>query len=244
MTFADTLILLGAGMAAGVINTLAGAGSLLTVPALVLLGMPGSLANGTNRLGVLIHNLVASWRFHVEGFSGIRQALPLLIPVVVGSLLGAYGISLVPSRTFEQLFALVTFVLVVPLLRPPRFHRHRRAWPAWFRTCVFFGVGLFGGAFQAGVGLLLIAALAQSGQDLVRANSIKVVINAVLTGAALMVFLLRGQVAWGPGLVLAGGYAMGAVAGVRIAVLGGEHMVRVFIAAGVLGLATKMLGWW
>lgn len=240
----DALVLLVAGIAAGVINTLAGAGSLLTVPALVLLGMPGSLANGTNRVGVLVHNLVASWRFHAEGFSGIRHALPLLIPVVVGSLLGAYAISLVPSRTFEQLFAALTFLLVVPLLRPPRIREAGSSWPGWLRATVFFGVGLFGGAFQAGVGLLLIAALAHAGHDLLRANSIKVVINAVLTAAALVIFLLRGQVAWAPGLVLAFGYAIGAVTGVRIAVLGGEGVVRAFIAASVVGLATKMLGWW
>lgn len=244
MNGSDALLLLLAGIAAGVINTLAGAGSLLTVPVLVLLGMPGTLANGTNRVGVLVHNLVASWRFHAEGISGIRAAVPLLLPVTAGSLVGAYVISLVPSRIFEQAFAVLALALVIPLLRPPRLHDKPSTWPSWLTAVVFFGVGLFGGAFQAGVGLLLIAALAHAGHDLLRANSVKVVINAVLTGSALVVFALQGQVLWLPGSVLAVGYALGAVAGVRLAVAGGEVLVRAFIAASAVGLATKMLGLW
>jgi len=244
MTLFEGGLLILAGIVAGVINTLAGAGSLLTVPALVLLHMPGTLANGTNRLGVLVHNLVASWRFHTEGVSGIRIALPLLLPVTLGSLLGAYAISLLPARTFEQLFALLTFVLIIPMVRPLSAPRRADAWPPWLTRLVFFGVGLFGGAFQAGVGLLLIAALAHAGHPLLRANSVKVVINAVLTASALVVFAARGQVAWLPGAVLAAGYGLGALIGVRLAIAGGETLIRVFVAASALALATKMLGWW
>ncbi len=237
-------LLVVAGLAAGIVNTLAGAGSLLTVPALILLGVPADIANGTNRIGVLVHNLVASWRFHAEGVRGLRHAVPLVVPMVLGSLAGSYAISLLPAASFQQLFAVIMLVLVVPIVARPAPRSTARAWPAWVTATVFFLVGAFGGAFQAGVGLLLIAALAHAGHNLLRANSIKVFLNAVQTAAAAIVFVLQAKVWWIPGIYLALGYAGGAFVGVRIAVLGGEPFVRVFLAATVLVLAVRLLGWW
>jgi len=237
-------LLLVAGLAAGIVNTLAGAGSLLTVPALILLGVPADIANGTNRIGVLAHNLVASWRFHAEGVQGLRHAVPLLVPMVLGSLAGSYAISVLPAASFQRLFAVIMLVLVVPIVARPAPRSTARAWPAWGTASVFFLVGAFGGAFQAGVGLLLIAALAHAGHNLLRANSIKVFLNAVQTAAAAIVFVLQAKVWWMPGIYLALGYAAGAFVGVRIAVLGGEPFVRVFLAATVLVLAVRLLGWW
>ena len=89
MHASDALLLAGGGLLAGVVNTLAGGGSLLTVPLLSFVGLPGSLANGTNRVGVLLQNGVASWGFWREGVSGVRTALPLLAPVAAGALLVA-----------------------------------------------------------------------------------------------------------------------------------------------------------
>ncbi len=239
-------LLVAGGIAAGVVNTLAGAGSLLTVPLLVLVGLPGTLANGTNRVGIFTHNAVASVRFRAEGFSGFRSALPALLPIGLGSLAGAYVISRVADKTFEVLFGFVMVVLLIPILwQTPSLSaakstaRHRSA-PVSF--LIFFAIGLYGGAFQAGVGIALIFALSYTGMDLVRANSIKVVVNAGLTAVALPVFLLQGQVAWLPGMMLAAGYAIGGVLGVRLAVQGGERVIRPVLAVAVLALAGRMVG--
>ena len=83
------IILAIGGLVAGVINTLAGGGSLLTVPLLVFMGLPATTANGTNRIGVLFQNIVSTSRFRKEGLDGIREAMPILLPVVIGSVLGA-----------------------------------------------------------------------------------------------------------------------------------------------------------
>jgi uncharacterized membrane protein YfcA len=237
---------LAGGVAAGIVNTLAGAGSLLTVPLLVLAGLPGTLANGTNRLGIFTHNAVASVRFRAEGFSGFRSALPALLPIGLGSLAGAYVISRVADKTFEVLFGFVMVLLLIPILwRSPSLSiattvpRHRSATASFF---IFLAIGLYGGAFQAGVGIALILALSYTGMDLVRANSIKVVVNATLTLVALPVFMLQGQVAWLPGLFLAAGYGLGAVLGVRLAVQGGERVIRPVLALAVLALAGRMVG--
>ena len=155
----DALLLLAGGLTAGVVNTLAGGGSLLTVPLLTFVGLPGTLANGTNRVGILIQNGVASWGFWREGVPGVRAAAPLIAPVAGGALLGAYGISRVDDALFERLFGVVMLVLLVPTLRSAGGANgagHARPLPGWLRVLLFFGIGLYGGAFQAGVGILLI----------------------------------------------------------------------------------------
>jgi uncharacterized membrane protein YfcA len=235
-----------AGVAAGVVNTLAGGGSLLTVPLLVLLGLPGGLANGTNRVGILLQSLVAARHFRAQGVVGWGEASPVLLPVAAGSLLGAWTIAQVSDALFERAFGVLMLVLLVPVLRelarpsgprPAPVPRPRAA-----RLALFFGVGLYGGAFQAGVGIPLLFALTWAGFDLVRANAIKMIVVAALTAVAIPVFVWQGQIAWGPAAVLALGYSAGGAAGARLAVRGGERLIRPVLVLAVLALAGRMLG--
>ncbi len=235
-------LLVAGGLVAGVVNTLAGGGSLLTVPLLVELGLPGLVANGTNRVGVLAQNVSAAWGFRREGLSGLRDALPVLLPVVLGSALGAVLVARLDDAAFERLFGILMILLLLPTLRAPRARSDARPWPAALRLAVFFGVGLYGGAFQAGVGIFLVLALAHSGIDLVRANSIKVVVIAALTAIAVPVFVVEGQVAWLPAAALTLGFAAGGLAGARLAVAGGERVIRPVLGAAVLAMAGRMLG--
>lgn len=238
--------LIVAGFAAGTINTVAGGGSLLSVPLLVALGLPGDVANGTNRIGILAQSAIAAWQFRSEGVSGLSGSLPVLAPVALGALVGAVVISLLPAREFEQIFGVIMLALLWPTLRggwkaasaePPR------PWPPPVRALVFFGIGVYGGAIQAGVGLVLVLALARSGLDLVRANSIKVVVVGAFTAVAVPVFVVQQQIAWGPAIALAAGFSLGGAAGARIAVRGGERMIKPILAVAVVVLALRMLGW-
>ena len=120
MSSTDILLLVGAGLIGGIVNTLAGGASALTVPALVLVGLPGTIANGTNRIGVFVQNVVAAWRFRAEGVPGFRRSTPVLLPVAIGSLLGATAISMVSDETFNFIFGIVMVLLIVPMLRPPQ----------------------------------------------------------------------------------------------------------------------------
>ena len=109
---------------------------------------------------------------------------------------------------------------------------------------VFTGIGVYGGAFQAGVGLVLLAALTRAGYDLVAANNVKVLVNLVVTVFALPVFIVQGNVVWGPALVLAAGFMAGGWFGAKLAVRGGEQLVRVFMVVAALFLAGRLLGLW
>lgn len=246
MNVTEASLLIAGGFAAGTINTLAGGASSLTVPLLVLLGIPGTIANGTNRVGIFVQSLWAALRFRAAGVSGLRGSVPILLPTSAGATLGAWWISGVADRTFEQLFAVIMLALVVPMISGRGFSARPAAEPRHFRPvtnfAVFFAIGAFGGAFQVGVGLLLLAALHYLGHDLVRANSIKVVVNTLLTGVALPIFIFRGQVAWLPALFLTVGFVAGSTLGVRLAVSRGERVIRPALAVAILLLAGKMVG--
>jgi uncharacterized membrane protein YfcA len=238
-------LLVAGGLVTGVFNTLAGGGSLVSVPLLVLVGLPGTLANGTNRVGIFAQSIVAAWRFRAEGVSGFRRSIPVLVPIALGSLVGAFVISRVADETFETLFGVLMVLLLVPILfGAPTATGEARGWLSSPRASflVFFGIGLYGGAFQAGVGIALVIALSYAGYDLVRANSIKVVVNAALTAVALPVFLAQRQVVWIPALLLAAGYGLGGALGARLAVRGGERVIRPVLAVAVVALAGRMLG--
>jgi len=239
------IVLAIGGLVAGVINTLAGGGSLLTVPLLVMLGLPATTANGTNRIGVLFQNIVSTFRFRREGFDGLASAVPLLIPVVIGSAIGATIASRISAELFRQIFGVAMIGLLYPMLRSSRPAKNvappsPRSGPA--NAAIFFAIGVYGGAIQAGVGLFLIAALARSGLDLVRANAIKVVIIGAFTIVAVPVFILHDQVDWPLASALVVGFALGGELGARAAVWGGERLIRPVLVVAVLAMAGRMLG--
>ncbi len=229
------------GLAAGIINSMAGGGSLLTVPLLVLAGVPGVEANGSNRVGVLSQTAASIWGFRREGVSSVRRTIPLVVPVIIGSLVGATVISQLSDEAFERIFGLLMVpLLLMVFIRPGK--TDREPWSATKRWSVFLLVGLYSGAIQAGVGLIIVAVLDRSGVDLVTANAMKVVIIFCTTFVALPVFILSGQVDWVPALILALGTSVGGVIGARVAVRGGERVVRPVLVIAVLALAGRMLG--
>lgn len=244
MTPIEASLLVGGGLLAGVVNTLAGGGSLLTVPLLVMVGLPGTLANGTNRVGILIQNGVASWGFWAQGVGDLRRSLPVILPVAAGAVVGAAVASRLPDAVFERAFGVVMLLLLVPILRGVRQPRAAPTadHPGWLRALVFVAIGLYGGAFQAGVGLLLIAALSFGGIDLVRANSIKVMVNFCFTLLAVPIFIAAGQVSWPEALVLGIGFAAGGALGARLAVKGGERLIRPVLGLAIVALAGRMFG--
>ncbi|MCP5057353.1 MAG: sulfite exporter TauE/SafE family protein [bacterium] len=244
MTPFDASLLIGGGLVAGVINTLAGGGSMLTVPLLVMIGLPGTLANGTNRVGILIQNGVASWGFWAQGVGDLRRSLPVILPVAAGALVGALVASRLPDDVFERIFGVVMLLLLIPTVRGVRRSSTEPATPhpGWLRTLVFVAIGLYGGAFQAGVGLLLVAALSFGGIDLVRANSIKVLVNFCFTLLAVPIFIAAGQVSWPEALALGAGFAAGGALGARLAVQGGERLIRPVLGIAIVALAGRMIG--
>lgn len=242
MTWWQALLLVFGGTFAGIINSVAGGGSTLTVPLLVLAGVPGNSANGSNRVGVLTSNFAAATSFRRLGFDGLAPAIPILLPIVAGSLVGSLAISRLTDETFETVFGLLMIPLIIFSIRKPQFKENAATWSRPVTIVVFFLIGIYGGAVQAGVGLVLLAALTRAGFDLVMANSIKVIVTFTVTCIALPVFIWNGQIAWIPALILALGFTAGGWLGAHVAVRGGERLIRAVMVLASIALAAKLLG--
>jgi hypothetical protein len=242
MTWWEALLLIGGGLLAGIINAVAGGGSILTVPLLVLAGVPGNAANGSNRVGILTSNAAAAVSFRRLGVRGLRQALPILVPVVAGAVVGSLTIGNVTDAGFERFFGFLVFPLVILTLRTPKVRVDAKPWSKKATVAVFTAIGLYGGAVQAGIGLVLLAALTRAGYELVLANNIKVVVNLSITIVALPIFIARGEVVWVPALVLAAGFTAGGWVGAHAAVRGGEQFLRWAMVAAAVLLAGRLLG--
>ena len=239
----DVVLLLTGGLAAGVANTMAGGGSLLTVPLLVLVGVPGNVANGSNRIGIFASTAMATATFRRLGYSELSRVLPVLAPVALGSVIGAILVGQLADETFERVFGLLMVPLLVVSLRPPRVEASSAdtRWSGPLMAVVFLGIGVYGGAFQAGIGLLLVLALSRSGMDLVVANSIKVLVVLAVTVAALPVFILSSRIDWAPAVILGVGFALGGALGARVTVAGGEKVIRPVLVVAVLAFAGRLL---
>ena len=218
-------VLLAAGLAGGFINTLAGGGSMVTVPALMLLGMPADYANGTNRLGVLQQSLTGARGFDKSGKLDKSAILPMLAPTISGAVIGVLIASYIPPNALKPILlgamiAIALAMLVFPdVIAPPEGSPTYTLKERPLGTLMLFGAGLYGGFAQAGVGFILIAALAVGLRyDLVRTNALKVVCTALFSVTALAVFVATGNVDWVPGIILAAGTTAGAMASVRFAV--------------------------
>lgn len=236
------------GVAAGFINTLAGSGSLITLPILIFLGLPPTVANGTNRIGVLLQTVVGTAGFQRRNVLDWHAALILAVPATAGSLLGARIAVDVDDDTMRVVIGIIMLaMLLVIVIRPQRWlegspaARLRR--PGLLQVIIFFTIGIYGGFIQAGVGIFLLAGLVLSaGYDLVRANAIKGVIIMLFTAAALVVFLANDQVNWPLGLLLATGQMVGAWLGANFAVDKGAVWVRRLLIVVVAVSAARLLG--
>lgn len=225
------LLLVLGGLVAGTINVLAGGGTLLTLPLLIVLGVPPTVANGTNRVAILAQNVVATSRFHGSGHLPRGIILRLLPTTLVGALAGAFVASRLDDDTFRPILGVLLAVMAGSLLLDPS------RWlkegpdgepdvPVWIYLA-FLGVGFHGGFIQAGLGFLALAALVPGlGLDLVRANAVKVTLVLCLTIPALAIFAMEGRVDWLAGAALALGNAGGGLLGHRLAVTRGPGWIR------------------
>lgn len=242
------LAVVAAGFLAGFINTLAGSGSLITLPLLMFLGLPANVANGTNRVAILLQNVVSVSSFKKQKVLDLRGGLMLAVPAVIGAVVGAQiAVNLNEEIMRKIIGALMAVFVVLLLVRPKRWlegrpgiTNHR---PSLARIVIFFGIGVYGGFIQAGVGIFLLAGLVLgAGYDLVRANAVKVLIVFCYTPLALVVFILEGQVEWIVGLILGVGNMLGAWVAARMAVKRGANFVRWLLIGVVVVSAAALLG--
>jgi len=235
------------GIIAGFINTLAGGGSLLTLPILIFLGLPTAVANGTNRLAIITQCLFAVTGFKRKGVSNFKLSLLLSVPALFGAIIGAQFAVDISDILFKRILAIITLLVLGLILWNPR--RDVGSLMSSGRNhliitmIVFFFIGFYGGFIQVGVGFIIIAALTTiTGLSLVETNSHKVFIVGIYTIFALIVFAFNGKVCWEIGLCLAAGMGIGGWIGSHWAVARGERWIRLVLTICVIAMVIKLLG--
>ncbi|MFW5695776.1 MAG: sulfite exporter TauE/SafE family protein [Alkalispirochaeta sp.] len=247
------VIILVAGVIAGFVNTLAGGGSLLTIPALLFAGLASPVANATNRVAVVMQSLVGAARFRQKKVFVLTEALPMLVPAFVGSIVGASVAAELDQRIFDIVLGVVLLSMVVTLFFDPAKMAYRfaatddggRPSPAHRLVSVvaFFGIGFYGGFVQVGVGFLLIIGISTLfGFDLIKTNGVKLMVVGLYSLFALTVFAMHGQVLWLHGVVLGIGTVLGALLGVRFAMHRGTAAIKVVVVLAVALSALRLFG--
>jgi len=236
------LLALG-GVISGFVNTVAGGGSIVTVPLLVeILGDP-LVANGTNRVAILMQNVVALLSFSRSKVVPWKIAAPLILPVLLGAGAGAWVATQVDASTMKLVFAVVIVGVALSILISPGRWRggDARLGPIG-RALAFAAIGFYGGLVQAGVGFLMLAALVLGGGlTLVTGNAAKVLLVLAYTMLTLPIFIYAGHVAPLAGLALAVGNMAGAWFAARLAITKGSAWIRWVLVAASLIAAARML---
>ena len=236
------------GVVAGFINVMAGGGSLLTVPVMVFMGLPGPVANGTNRIAILVQNLTAMAAFFQRGYSEFKLSLTLSACAIPGAIVGAaLGVNL-QGEWFNRILALIMLAVMLimyfdsgqqtgpdPDFKPSRTQLIRG-------HILMVAVGFWGGFIQLGVGFIITPVLNRvMGLDLVRTTLHKVFIIFVYTIAALALYASAVEILWLVGAALALGNGVGGYLGAHMAINKGEKFIKAALNVVLIAFIIKLL---
>ena len=247
--YIEIVTLIGIGFVAGVINTISGGGSALTLPALIFLGLPPTIANGTNRIGILIQSITAA-----AGFKSKKVAIApfnttgnigVSIAVAVGAIVGAFIAVDISERTFNRILAVVILIVILGIVFKPKMslrgQERLTGKYLWLSIISFFFIGIYAGFIQAGTGILILLAFSTINRlSLVASNACKTGIVFIITLAAIGIFAYHQQINYSYGIILAIGNAFGGWVASRWSVNKGDGLVKVFMVLTVIIMAIKL----
>ena len=239
------IMLVLSGIVVGVINTLAGGGSIITMTVFMVLGLPIGIANGTNRIAVFLQNFTASVTFIRKRMLDVKNGLLLSVPVIIGNIAGSLVASTIDERIFKICFGVVLFVILLYMIfdNHKRFHGGSRMQVKPIHYLWFLLIGFYGGYIYIGLGYLILAiALWSMKLDIVTANVIKGFVIFIATPFSLLVFMLHGQVEYGYGILHGAGNMIGAYLASHYFVGWGGRFIKIFTTVIVLVCFADLVG--
>jgi uncharacterized protein len=248
MPWYEIVILIVAGFAVGVINTLAGGATVISLSVLMFLGLPADVANGTHRIAALFQTFTSADTFRRQQVLDLKGGMSLALPSVLGSILGAFIAVDIDEMVFRQVAAIVMLmILILILLKPQQWIKGNEAARGrrmdLRRFLLFFVIGVYGGFIHIGIGYFLIFALVMNaGYDLLQANAVKVLIVFLYVAASLAIFIVSGLVDWKYAAVLAVGQGLGAWVSARWASRWSGEFMRWFMIIFILLSSGQLLG--
>jgi len=242
----EIILLVGVGFFAGIINTMAGGGSLLTLPILIFLGLPPNIANGTNRVAIVVQNVFTTAGFKSKGVKTFPFSIYVSLSALAGSLIGAQIAVDIKGEVFNKILSVVMLLVVAYMVfsstkKNESIIERLSGKHLWLSVFLFFFVGIYGGFIQAGVGFIMLFILSSVNNiSLVKSNAIKVFVALIYTIAAVYVFAINDKINWQIGLELAIGNAIGGWFASRLSVKKGDGFVKKFLIVAVVVLAIKL----
>jgi len=247
--FAELLFLFVAGFFGGVVNSVAGGGSFITFPALLFVGVPPISANATNTFASCSGYLSGAYAFRND-LQAHREELPRFVIIsLLGGITGAWLLLQTPESLFREaipwllLFATVLFIfgarLNAMLKQLGSMHRHASSVGRFLLMLLLLGVSVYGGFFNAGLGIIILSYLALAGySDINAMNGLKLLVSSAVSLIAIALFIHDGVIAWYEGtLVLLGTLAGGYVAAHLSRQLP-QQSVRIVVIIASVGITT------
>ena len=239
-------LLLVTGIATGFLNVMAGGGSMLSVPIMIFLGVPGTIANATNRIAILPQNVSAVWAFYRKGFSNFKLSLTLGLCTVPGTIIGAIIASKVANDQFNNLLAVIMVVVLIVMSLPQPKTIEINQTPTRNRLiaghALMVLIGFWGGFIHIGVGFLLMPVLNRVMQlDLVTTNAHKVMIVLCYTAVALIVFASQLELIWKYGIALGVGTWIGAWIAANLQIKKGIGPIKLVLNIVIVAFIIKLI---
>ena len=245
LAFNDVIILLICGVIAGFINTVAGGGSLLTLPILIFMGLPSNIANGTNRIAIFMQNIFSISGYKSRGVSDFKYSSWLSVSALIGSIIGAKIAININEDMFNKILSVVIIIVVLTIIynkKPFNINSENiRIEKKIISVIMFFFIGIYGGFIHAGVGFLILSILSNyNGIQLSKANSIKVFVVFVYTFFALIVFIMENKINWILGINLGIGNSIGGWIASRWSYNKPDKIIKIFIIISSAIMAIKL----
>ncbi|MDH3267612.1 MAG: sulfite exporter TauE/SafE family protein [Ignavibacteria bacterium] len=243
LSFQSVIILFFVGIIAGFLNVTAGGGSTLTLPTLIFLGLESSVANGTNRVAILVQNISAVYSFKKEKYQDLKASFILSLFTLPGAIAGALLAVKLDDEFFQKILGIIMIGVILSMFIPQKQTNSKGNSKLSFSIAVsMFGIGFYGGFIQVGVGFLIMASLKYLMRlNLVLVNMHKVFIVLIYTIPALIIFIVTDNVNWFLGLSLAAGNALGGWWGAKMSVKKGEGFIKGVLIIAILIMALKLL---
>lgn len=243
----DWIVLIIIGLFAGALNTIAGGGSLITLPFLIFLGLPSAIANGTNRIAILFQTATAVSGFKSKGIMTFPFSLYIGTSALLGSIIGAQIAIDIKGETFNKILSLVMVVVVLLIVFKKKAHsievlaERTTGKPLWLSVIIFFFIGIYGGFINAGIGFIMLLVLPIVNKlSLVKSNATKVTVAFIYTSVAVLIFILNDKINWKYGLILAVGNSLGAWIASRYSVKKGDSFIKSALLIIVSAMSLKL----
>jgi uncharacterized membrane protein YfcA len=241
----DNLLLIGAGLFAGVVGTAGGITSLISYPALLAVGLPALRANVTNILALVACGPGSAAASRPELAGKGPWLLRWSLFTVAGGVVGSALLVLTPSGVFNDVVPYLLVIAALGLLLQPRLSSWQQRRPSQgnrvLLPCGLFAISTYNGYFGAGAGVMLLALLLVTvDQHIAKANALKNVLVGVSTVVSASLFVALGRVEWNAAIPLAAGMFLGSMIGPRIARRLPGNVLRLLVAVTGLGLAARL----